>query len=162
MSEKLNLCEILKDCPKWTILYSTIYGYVEFVCIKEDFDYPVIVHIPNINRIKTFTSDGRLHRNYGGECTLFPSKEQRDWSKWVRPKMKKLKFDPKTLKPFDKVLAKQEDFTLWSVDLFSFIADKDIKCVGGYFNRCIPYNEETKHLVGTNKEAPEYYRYWEE
>ena len=25
----------------------------------------------------------------------------------------------------------------------------------------IPYNEKTKHLAGTNKEAPEFYRYWE-
>ena len=26
-------------------------------------------------------------------------------------------------------------------------------------NMVIPYNEETKHLVDTNEEAPEYYRY---
>ena len=26
---------------------------------------------------------------------------------------------------------------------------------------CIPYNDDTKHLVGTEEEAPEYYRYWE-
>ena len=24
----------------------------------------------------------------------------------------------------------------------------------------IPYNEDTKHLVWTNEEAPEFYRYW--
>ena len=29
-------------------------------------------------------------------------------------------------------------------------------------NMVIPYNEETKHLVGTKDEAPEYYRYWED
>lgn len=28
--KKLNLVEILKDCPKGTKLYSTIYGEVEF------------------------------------------------------------------------------------------------------------------------------------
>lgn len=27
---------------------------------------------------------------------------------------------------------------------------------------CIPYNDDTKHLVGTKEEAPEYYRYWED
>lgn len=26
----------------------------------------------------------------------------------------------------------------------------------------IPYNEDTKHLVGTTEEAPEFYRYWED
>ena len=30
------------------------------------------------------------------------------------------------------------------------------KCVGS-----IPYNDETKHLVGTKENAPKYYRYWE-
>ena len=29
------------------------------------------------------------------------------------------------------------------------------------FNMVIPYNDETKHLIGTTEEAPEYYRYWE-
>ena len=28
--------------------------------------------------------------------------------------------------------------------------------------KCIPYNDDTKHLVGTTDEAPEYYKYWEE
>ena len=27
---------------------------------------------------------------------------------------------------------------------------------------CIPYNNDTKHLVGTTEEAPEHYRYWDE
>ena len=37
-----------------------------------------------------------------------------------------------------------------------------IKCCGAYYQYCIPYNDETKHLVGTTEEAPEYYRYWED
>lgn len=162
MNENLNLVKILKDCPKGTKLYSTIYGYVEFDCIKENLDHPVVIRNPLHDCCETLTSDGREYKAYEGECTLFPSKEQRDWSKWVCPKTKKPKFDPKTLNPFDKVLVKQEDFTLWSVDLFSFMVDKDIKCVGGYFNRCIPYNDDTKHLVGTIEDAPEFYRYWED
>ena len=30
------------------------------------------------------------------------------------------------------------------------------------YDKCIPYNDETKHLLGTSEEAPEYYRYWED
>ena len=30
------------------------------------------------------------------------------------------------------------------------------------FKYCIPYNDDTKHLVETKEEAPEYYRYWED
>ena len=28
--------------------------------------------------------------------------------------------------------------------------------------KVIPYNDETKHLVGTTDEAPEFYKYWED
>lgn len=31
-----------------------------------------------------------------------------------------------------------------------------------YNDNCIPYNDDTKHLVGTTDEAPEFYRYWED
>ena len=31
-----------------------------------------------------------------------------------------------------------------------------------YYKYCVPYNDDTKHLVGTTEEAPEYYRYWED
>ena len=34
-------------------------------------------------------------------------------------------------------------------------------CFETRWKRCIPYNEDTKHLVGTTEEAPEYYRNWE-
>ena len=30
------------------------------------------------------------------------------------------------------------------------------------YDFCIPYNDDTKQLVGTADEAPEYYRYWED
>lgn len=37
-----------------------------------------------------------------------------------------------------------------------------VYCSGEYFKVCIPYNEETKHLVGTKDDCPEYYKWWEE
>ena len=36
MNENLNLAKILKDCPKGTKLYSTIYGDVELVRVYVD------------------------------------------------------------------------------------------------------------------------------
>ena len=75
------------------------------------------------------------------------------------------KFDPKTLQPFDKVLAQDLIGDKWRCDIFSYIDDDDIYpyvCVRSEFKRCIPYNDDTKHLVGTTKEAPEFYRYWED
>lgn len=77
----------------------------------------------------------------------------------------KAKFDPKTLQPFDKVLVKTK-YGSWKCGLFSNINDEESEykyfCIGSEYTHCIPYNEETKHLVGTDNEAPEYYRYWED
>ena len=164
MNENLNLAEILKDCPKGTKLYSSVLGDVYFYGVSEDARYPIGVTVAGNSDYRTFTSDGKLWINYDGECTLFPSREQRDWSKF---KFKKERFDPKTLRPFDKVLARDMDYSNWRGTLFSHYNKDDgvlypFVTVGEVFKVCIPYNEDTKHLVGTDDEAPEYYRYWED
>lgn len=161
MNEKINLCEVLKDCPEGTKFYSTIFGDVEFMCITDIGGYSIVLKARDEYKV-CVDSEGKYLGIYNGECILFPSRDQRDWSKFKAPWYKKSKFDPKTLQPFDKVVVKLENQTFWTVEFFSFLGDKDIKCIGGYFNRCIPYNEETKHLVGTTEEAPEYYRYWDD
>lgn len=162
MNKNINLCEILKDCPKGTKLYSTIYGDVEFDCLDADSDYPIFFRIIRYGDTEMIAEDGRLNKNYDGECTLFPSKDQRDWSKWKCPKPK---FDPKMLQPFDKVLI-LDTYDVWQIELFSHIrgmkTDLWYQCLNDYYSICIPYNEETKYLVGTTEEAPEYYRYWED
>ena len=76
------------------------------------------------------------------------------------------KFDPKTLKPFDKVLAKDYDICKWVVDFYSHNeagSGFPYICIGNSsYKYCIPYNDDTKHLVGTTEEAPEYYKYWKD
>lgn len=163
MNENLNLVEILKDCPKGTKLYSTVHGEVEYMGIN---DKGVLYRIKFKTRdgdIYGVAPDGRYLRCFNGESILFPSKEQRDWSKF---KVKKPKFDPKTLKPFDKVLARYSKSGNWSVQLFSHTIEGELDypylCINSSYKYCIPYNDDTKHLVGTNEEAPEYYRYWED
>ncbi len=163
MNENLNLLEILKDCPKGTKLYSTIFGDVKFEEINKDRLHPIIVRICD-GHTEYFTADGKKYYGiYNGECILFPSKDQRDWSKF---KPKKTKFNPQTLKPFDKVLVKDITEDKWECNIFSHIYD-DLSiypygCVKSGFKRFIPYNDDTKHLVGTTEEAPEFYRYWED
>lgn len=158
MNENLNLVEILKDCPKGTKLYSIIYGEVKFNGIEEGYTFPINFVTKEGNE-STVTSDGKHYNCYDGDCTLFPSKDQRDWSKF---KPKKPKFDPKTLKPFDRVLVRDRDIEHWICNLFSHIINDEYLCIGSCFIYCIPYNDDTKHLVGTTDEAPEYYRYWED
>ena len=162
MNENLDLVEILKDCPKGTKFYSTIFGEVEFSGFYEDEGYAITIK-RNFD-IAYITKDGRYLSGFNGECTLFPSKDQRDWSKFTAPWYKKEKFDPKTLNPFDKVLVKIGSF--WQIELFSHIWKNSIEyqyqCARSRYDICIPYNDDTKHLVGTNKKAPEYYKYWED
>lgn len=235
MNENLNLVEILKDCPEGTKLYSPVYGDVELVKVHNDGIYPIQVKLRNYT-LCSFTKDGRIFAVYNGECTLFPSKYQRDWSKFTAPwcniekqdKQKKqvhfpkftfddvlalqccmeivekvqedkelyeklnlihsniydaywfekqgeqilsqtnptkAKFDPKTLKPFDRVLVRDKDCENWNCGFFSHKDASSVyhyRCIGTPYIYCIPYNEDTRHLVGTSEEAPEFYRYLEE
>ena len=169
MNENIDLTKILKDCPEGTKLYTTIWGEVTFIKVSENVCnlYPIIIY--NEYDHIGLTKDGRyLINKQDSECILFPSKEQRDWSKSTAPWYKKEKFDPKTLKAFDRVLAASMVDGRWVCDFFSHIGesirDSGRLYVGtgfGAYDRMIPYNEDTKHLVGTTEEAPEYYRYWE-
>ena len=356
----IDLTKILKKCPKGTKLYSSVLGEVELEGVTDSVNYPIIVKLNEEQFgeriIETFTSDGRLIATYEGECVLFPSRDQRDWSKFkhtcefkdgdilsyqtvrfateeekqklfqaikdnrykwnaetktleklVEPRFKvgdwvvfitsksvykvekkenyeytlrhilggsmclpfsneklirewtiedakdgdvlvngsnififhfinnirlmgychvnmnngnfyndigrnecfctidaqvtpatkeqrdalmkamndngyelddetktlkklvKHKFDPSTLKPFDRVLVRLTRDCIWNVTFFSHY-DKEVNW-GCYpfvttscksYDKCIPYNDETKHLLGTSDEAPEYYRYWED
>ena len=160
MNKNLNLVEILKDCPEGTKLYSPVFGEVEFESIN-DIIGPIVV-TTNTGNAECFTADGKMH-TYNDDCLLFPSKEQRDWSKF---NPKKPKFDPKTLQPFDKVLV-YDIYDIcegWACAFFSHIRESEYpySTSSGSFKVCIPYNDDTKHLLGTNKEAPEFYRYWED
>ena len=247
MNENIDLTKILKDCPMGWKFYSSVYGDVEFVEIYRE---PVLCiprpqedewlgqEIYNSKHPILFWANGFEHRVSSGgemikgcgECTFFPSREQRDWSKFSAPWYKKYKlvipkfkvgdmirhkvtnkgdvyeiskvyddsygiagyislikmeyqdlyelvpnkFDPKTLKPFDKVLVKCTSIynsnLVWRVGLFSYfyVEDNSIRVytLGSDDNSpnsyVIPYNDDTKHLVNTAEEAPEYYRYWEE
>ena len=260
MNENIDLTEILKDCPKGTKLYTTVWGEVTFDRISSEKPiYPIYIKTDS-DYIPALTKEGCYTNKIDVECILFPSKDQRDWSKFTAPWYKKErdaiacletqgedkkeinnnfdvlpglykcihrmfdgtpdgrllfeidnvykclskhnraefevsyghsvyledpivrryfipfegeqisspKFDPKTLKAFDKVLVRlvNEDGNVWEADFFSHYEqlEKNVKYVSvanwGVF--CIPYNEDTKHLVGTDDEAPEFYRYWED
>ena len=217
MNENLDLVEILKDCPSGISLYSPVYGYVQLasVSLVEGAKYPIEIIGVLYGTKFGITKDGRIYEDFQGECMLFPSKEQRDWSKFKvkKPKFKvgdrirhketnkddvyeiskvyddsygiagftwmiykkyqdqyelvPNKFDPTTLKPFDKVLVRDSRVSEWRCEFYSHT--KEIKSspykyctTSSVYECCIPYNEETKHLIGTKDEAPEYYRYWKD
>lgn len=222
MNESIDLTKILKDCPKGTNLYTTVWGEVTFNRI--DYEKPLYpILIETYMSYVSLTKEGHYTNKIDVDCILFPSKDQRDWNKfeapWYKKKLiepkfkvgdsirkymntletqgiiseitdnkyiftdgshifisdqddwelasnKKYKFDPKTLQHFDKVLVRDSQDEEWHCDLFSHISDNldyyQYEAVSAYYAFCIPYNDDTKHLVGTKDEASEFYRYWEE
>ena len=165
MNENINLCKILKDCPKGTRFWSKIHGDVFFEEIINDDKIAIKVVAFNKFRqrnIVYFSSRGYFDESYNNaEIVLVPSKTQQDWSKWKCPKPK---FDPKTLKAFDKVIVKPDNGD-WHCSILSHRDEHNFyyRTIDGYgYPNIVPYNDETKHLVGTSDEAPEFYRYWED
>ena len=183
MNENIDLTKILKDCPVGWHFWSSVYGEVDFI---EIYSKPVLCNprpredewlgqeIHDSEHPILFDADGFEHRVSSrgemikgcGECTFFPSRDQRDWSKFTAPWYNKERFDPKTLKPFDKVLVRDSCNDTWCCGFFSHISifdDVYRYCTEmKLYEKCIPYNNDTKYLLGTIGEAPEYYRYWED
>lgn len=84
MNENLNLVELLKDCPKGTKFYTPIYGEVEFDNIDNGSNFPIRTKDKQGTHV-SFTKEGYFTYTGTPECMLFPSKDQRDWSKYQRP-----------------------------------------------------------------------------
>ena len=165
MNENLNLCEILKDCPTGTKLWSPVWGNMTLIQINDVSIYPIVLSADGFNNV-SLHSDGRMYGVKESECILFPSKEQRDWSKFKTPVKR---FNPEEFKPFDKVLIRDGKENNWVPGFF----EKLLKQSNGgdclvvdfrrySWNMCIPYNDETKHLLGTKEDCPEYYKWWKE
>lgn len=230
MNNKINIAEILKDCPKGTKLYSPLFGNVTLEEVDTSITVPIKV-IDSLNSYNCFTKTGLYYNRANAECLLFPSSEMRNWSKffkrgdilvngditvlfeeWVDSSyrcfktsliiwdsinkvytkettynveyfqlvsktqqedfIKKIeafyngKYNPITLqvesikskcefKPFDKVLVRDDPNQKWTVDMFSYYNREDNDypyiCVGNHYCHCLPYNEQTAHLVGTKE-----------
>ena len=60
-----------------------------------------------------------------------------------------------TPKPFDRVITRGDNNDIWTANIFSHMNSYGeyvaIGCVGGY-HYCLPYNDETAHLIGTTDE----------
>lgn len=80
---------------------------------------------------------------------------------WDAEKKQIVDLKPKVeFKPFDKVLCRNSKDDTWEADFFARLTRKEIDytqsgkylCVGDLWMYCIPYNEDTKHLLGTTDE----------
>ena len=88
---------------------------------------------------------------------LFDALAKKD-KRWDAEKKKVVDLPKKCVfKPFDKVLCRNSKDDTWEADFFARLTRKEIDytqsdkylCVGDLWMYCIPYNEETAHLLGT-------------
>nr|DAI69345.1 MAG TPA: hypothetical protein [Caudoviricetes sp.] len=141
----MNIAEILKDYPSGTRLYSPIYGELSLVSVYSHYDiYPICCRILKSGDKVSYTEDGKYNIT-NAEPTLFPSKTQRDWSKFEVPGQ-----ETKTqFKPFDKVLVRDNDECDWVCNIFSHMdSDNEYVCLYMRWKQCIPY-EGNEHLLET-------------
>lgn len=165
MNENIDLTKILKDCPKGWKFWSPIFGEVEF---ERNFENKGFVNVSlEDGTHRSFHADATITIGYikSIEIMLYPSRSNRDWNQFSAPWLKRERFDPKTLRPFNKVLVRDLLDAKWHCDLFSHVSDDNLDypyaTITADYAFCIPYNDGTKHLAGNTEEAPEYYRYWE-
>ena len=100
-----------------------------------------IYFIDHNNEIATESKDTELAKviiKYYNEIKLGPIKKKYDF------------------KPYDKILVRDSDDEVWGCDFFSHYEDDSTQEIIGTSSVrwliCIPYNEKTAHLAGTNKD----------
>ncbi len=77
----IDIYEILKGMPDGTPLYTPMCGEVEFTSVAADKEKMEAIWTEDKNGEYSFDKNGKWMK--GGEVLLFPSKEMRDWSKFV-------------------------------------------------------------------------------
>ena len=84
-----NLVSILKHCPEGTKLYSPVFGEVTLYSVDNRNIDVIVTNYSDETTHIAFSRLGRLILGYSNaECVLFPSKDQRDWSKFRIPTKK--------------------------------------------------------------------------
>jgi hypothetical protein len=152
MNENLNLADILKDVPKGTKLWSSICGDCYFQYIDNFSDFPITclaVDKYGRNKRVSFTKYGQFYSGSefaNGECVLFPSNDNRDWSTFKVPKAHK------EFEPYQKVLVKVYGKSDWDAGLYNHydVLTNRHYLVGGDWVKdefIIPY-EENKDKLG--------------
>ena len=137
----INIAKILKNNPKKTKLYSPMFGDCKLIDVKKTIRVSYGDGECVFDQYGRFTSDGI--------CLLFPSKDDRDWKKFAEQKCQ--------FKPFDKVVARFDGGT-WFIAFFSHYGNEmETYVTTGASQRdeCLPYNEKTAKLIGTDTDYNE-------
>lgn len=83
MENKINIAELLQDCPQGMELYSPIFGEVYLDRVRPHLAIVVTTDKKHGVLKEEFLYDGRYGMN--GECMLFPSKDKTTWEGFQIP-----------------------------------------------------------------------------
>ena len=121
----------------------------------------------SLNRYCILTKRGLFTEGYSlidkEDSLLFATEEEKnklfsalekEGKAWDSEKKQIVDLKPKCeFKPFDKVVVRCSEADRWSIDFFSYKVHNGYICTGdAWFGYCLPYNEETAHLLGTTDE----------
>lgn len=132
MENKINIAEILRDCPKGTKLYSPLFGKCELVGVDTGEGVEPIRVEPFCGGVsRTFSSKGCYFERYqDADCVLFPSDKMRCWSKFFRRGDILVDEDSETMVVFDGWA--NDDYTEFNTtinyDTISKVWDKEDIC----------------------------------
>lgn len=118
-----------------------------------------IKHIVGREEIATVVGVEKLHYNLDSKVgtSSFSISLQHEWE--LLPN----KFDITTLKPFDRVLVRDDNKGTWRASLWGFLHN-DVSfmydTIRGRYNQCIPY-EGNEHFLGKTEGCDEFYKTWE-
>ena len=82
MTEKINIAELLKDCPTGMELDCTMYDNVTLIQVREDDIYPIKIETPDGSTV--LTKYGGVSYNKLSKCIIFP-KRKTTWEGFVPP-----------------------------------------------------------------------------
>ena len=148
MNENIDLTKILKNCPEGWEFYSSVLGDVEFEGIFDDRKQAdcIVVRTGKLGYTTGFTKEG-FYLKGKGECTLFPSKDQREWSKFTAPWYKK---EPE--QNMEAIQIHQEVTAL--LEAFGYKPRVKVnKPTVGYIDICFPVKYGSETMPNRHKDA---------
>lgn len=164
---KLNLTtlEIEKTQPEFkdgdiVVAEDNYYDRIIFIAaIKDDIVSKALINVRyedykvNYNEYR-FGHNRNLRLATDSEKKQLFSAIEKEGKRWDSDKKSIVDLKTKVeLKPFDKVVVRCSEADRWSIDFFSHKVHNGYICTGdAWFGYCLPYNEETAHLLGTTDE----------
>ena len=141
---QLNLCEVLKHCPKGEPFYSPMFGDVTLYGTDQETKKVLVTAEDDVNCVINADGTVTFYGVTSPEVMLYPSREQRDWSK-VKYEKKKL---PRSWEEFCKNNPCKKDEWFMSTDCEFYDIKEGIERHIGHDRNLLPNKQAAEaHLA---------------